>query len=287
MSKLICIPSRNRVELIPQSRGVWRFFDNTEDMKVLVCASEEKAYAEYLSEDVIFPVADNKTIADKRQYALELAIRLNKTHLFIIDDDIILRYYDKTLPSKYRLNPDIFKQYHLDAMMNELQNICGEKYPIVGLPNKQASQDIKYTYEKNRPIIRFVCYHVPTLKKEGLQINKLGVPFMSDRYALLYMLSRGYRSLTVNKWCIDDLGTNKKGGCSETRTAELQSESAKRLLAEFPRYVELKHKNNGLWTEDRIDCTLRLAKTLDEEEVRMVPRNLIEEEFHVGNKANY
>jgi len=272
----ISIPSRNRIHLIEKRIGIWKHIDPFSFnylYEIIVRESEASDYRKAVDNYApVFVVPDDSTIADKRQKCFDIAKENFTEYLFIIDDDINLYFRDENLSSKYTSrHEDFIANDCFNKILYESIQLCNEEYPIVGLPLKLGSQGIKYMFPKNIPIIRFVCYHVPTLIKEGIKINEMPVPFMSDRYVQLKLLSKGYKSLSNARWCCGDPGTGYKGGCSETRTVEAQSESAKQLCKEFPGYVDLKIKNNGLWDEERLDCTIDWKRFLPEGEEPYIP----------------
>lgn len=276
---MIGIPSREREFLIKERRGIWKHIDpEVKDLSVHLSILE-KEYASYrnvkYSGNIILNQYNN--IAEKRQKLLSLALLNKVEYLFIIDDDVSFYYRDENLSSKYTSKHEVFvKKDHFNRLLYECISLCSEKFPIVGLPLKQGSFGLKYMFSKNIPIIRFVCYHVPTLKKEIIRFDtlfkKYGAIFMSDRYAQLALIDKGYRTLSNCRYCVGDQGTNYKGGCSITRNSENQSLSAEALMLEFPNLVSLKWKEDGLWGVRRKDCKINWKKFLSEKELKYLPK---------------
>ena len=182
-------------------------------------------------------------------------------------------YFRKeSLSSKYTNKYDeLMELGTVDKMLLESILMCGETYPITGFPLKQASNNAKYAFEKNKQIIHIQCYHIPTLLKEDVHHDGMGVVGMSDRWVQLSLHKKGYRTLTNCRYAIGDAGTGQPGGCTVFRTAELVSEAAKAIHRNFPQVVELKIKDNGIWDVPRWDCTIYLKKYLDEGELKYVP----------------
>lgn len=289
---LIGIPSRGREFMIEKGTGIWKYFKNSNpySLSLIVREDESKRYYDKI-EDIyeftngnfmcsITSVPDKYNIAQKRQSFLEIAKANKIDYLFIIDDDVDFYYRDESLSSKYTNRyKDLMEKDTVNKILWESIQLCNKKYPIVGLPLKQGSQGRKYAFEKNVPIIRFVCYHVPTLIKEEIKITGLETDFMSDRYVQLKVLNQGYRSLTNCRYAVGDMGTGYKGGCSTTRTVELQKEAAKKLCKTFPKYVKLKIKENGLWNEKRLDCKIDWKGFLDKEELKYLPAKEVMKEW--------
>lgn len=276
----IGIPSRKRSNKITNKRGVWKYLDSRYPYSVhLVIRTEEIGeYSKSLSK---FPgaldleinmVKDDYNISQKRNVLIGIAKTLLVDYLFIIDDDVCFYYRDEKLSSKYTSKHETFLSKDcFNKILYESIKLCSEKFPIVGLPLKQGSFGLKYMFPKNIPIIRFVCYHVPTLIKENINATTMKTPFMSDRYVHLSLLNRGYSSLSNARYCVGDSGTGKPGGCQETRTVELQSEAAKKLQSLFPDYVSLKVKKDGHWNEERLDCVISWKKFLRNSKLPYIP----------------
>jgi len=282
---MIGVPSRERSSMIRERKGLWLHTEPIGSYPVRVCVreSEMKDY-----EDMVpaFSVPDSFTIANKRQRLMEYAIHSVYEFLFIIDDDVSLYYRDENLSSKYTSKRETFQAEDcFNRILYEAIMLCGEKAPIIGLPLKLGSFGLKWKFPKNIPVIRFVCYHVPTLVKENIKMDGMGTVFMSDRFTHLSLLSKGYYSLSNCGYAVGDQGTGYKGGCSITRTVELQSASAIALRDTFPNHVELKIKNNGLWDAERLDCRISWRKFLKEGESNFIPteegKNIIEREGYV------
>lgn len=275
-SYMIGVPSRDRSFMIGKKTGVWKYLSEDYPLCLVVRESEAQGYHVALTTEFsvgcVKLVMDDATIAVKRNGLIEEAIRRGVDHLFILDDDVALYFRDENLSSKYTSRAEDFERMEaFDRILYECICLCNEKYPIVGLPLKQGSFNLLYTFPKNIPIIRFVCYHIPTLKKEGIKATGLNTTFMSDRFVHLSLLQKGYMGLSNCRWCVGDPGTGYRGGCSITRTVNLQEEAAKLLTQAFPEAVTLKMKENGLWSERRLDCSIKWKHYLPEGEQGWIP----------------
>lgn len=277
---MIGIPSRKRAFMIKTRRGFWRHFKPGSTKKypitMVVREEEKEEYSKTILEEGLYveiaSIKDDATIAEKRDFLIQEAIRKQKEYLFIADDDISIYYREESLSSKYSCKlEEVFKRETFDNALYECIKLCNETYPLVGFPLKQGSFALKYMFPKNIQILHFVCYHVPTLKKEGIRATGLNTTFMSDRYVELSLLEKGYMSLGNCRFCIGDINTGYKGGCSETRTVELQEKAAHKLCERFPEHVSLKRKENGFWDEPRYDCTILWKKFLKEGESKFIP----------------
>jgi hypothetical protein len=274
---MIVIASREREFMIEKETGFWRYLKYGLyrcPLSLMVREKESKNYYDALRnkedkrwEIPIISVPNEFNLADKRQAMLKIAEREKVDHLIMIDDDIVFSYRDDDLDSKYGSKIEMFEDGSiLEDIVTRSIVFCNEKYPMTGFPLRQGANGRKYAYEKNSPIIRYMCFHVPTLLKEEIRFDGLKTPFMSDRYAQLALIDKGYRTITICLYAVDDYGTGYKGGSEKTRTPELQSKSAHNLKHKFPNLVELKTKSNGHWKEERIDCNLKLKRALNEGE---------------------
>jgi hypothetical protein len=271
----IGIPSRERSFLINKRAGVYKYLYNRDyTYNYFIREEEREAYISALqSFKNIIAVPDDFNIAEKRNDILEYAIKKYIKYLFIIDDDIRISFRDETLTSKYSCRFEEFQARDIfSKLLYESIKFCDESYPIVGIPLRQGSFKLKYMFSINTPIIRFVCYHVPTLVKENLKITGLDTIFMSDRYIQLALLSKGYKSISNGCYSVDDPGTGYKGGCSIVRTVEKQTEAAIKLKKLYPDHIKLKEKSNSaIWKESRIDCKINWKGFLQEVERTYIP----------------
>lgn len=281
---IIGVPSRQRSDMVANKKGIWKYFEPTnEKIKVFIREEELEEYNKYLPLERLRLVNNDINIAQKRSAIYEYAKENGFEHLFIIDDDVDFYQRDESLSSKYTNRKELLDQMDtVNNVIKESLQLCGPEFPLVGLPIKQGSHTRKYMFEKNCPIIRFVCYHMPTLISEDVKVTGLGEVFMSDRYVQLYMMDKGYSTLTNCRYAIGDLGTNYRGGCSETRTVILQSQAARALRKRFPQNVQLKVKSDGLWTEQRLDCQIFWKRFLDKEELRYLPMEKAEGKYGIS-----
>ena len=277
---MIGVASRGRPNFLSLPfKGTWRYFNPEHEHLVLFVRQCEKAdYMNGPSNPNIYIVSNETMIADKRQMILDYAQRSGYEYLFMADDDLLLDHRRDDDYSKFKANYEVPEKNN--DLIETCLRICGPKYPIVNPRIRFHADTAKYRYEKNSPAIRFVCYHVPTLTKEGIRCNGLGERFMFDRYIQNTMLSKGYRTIALGQFCVGDYGTGKKGGCEEIRNPKTHSDSAKAMVKLFPN-VKLKVKTNGLWDEPRYDCIQYLKKYLDPGELPYVPKEEMEEGWDV------
>jgi len=273
----IFVPSRARKDFIEKRIGVWRYISKENPQYPFKLVLREKEIDDYYSVGYagkILTVLNSSSIADKRQAIIDFCIQKEIKYAVVIDDDVSFHYRDENLSSKYTSKfEEIVKRNIVDKILYESLQLCGEKYPLIGLPLKQGSFGLKYTFPKNIPIIRFACYCIPIIKKEKIFANGLNSPIMEDRYLQLSLLNKGYRSLSNCRYAVEDMGSNIRGGCSVTRTIEIQNNAARELTKSFSNYVKLKVKDDGHWKERRLDCRISWKKFLKANELPYLPKS--------------
>lgn len=244
---MIGIPTRGRHDHIKGRKGVWRYLDKGYPTVLAVRESEEVNYQWALADSEVFPhvtvglVSDESSICSKRKGLMDEAIRRGVEYLFIIDDNTTFSYRDDLLPSKYCSKlPDIERMEVFDRILYESLCLCGDVYPIVGLPLRKSGFNVTYIFQKNIPITKFVCYHVPTFMKEEIEINGLGMSYLSDRYVQLSLLEKGYASLSNCRFMVGESETVPMGDL------ELRYEADKALKTRFPEAVTLKRGEGGV-----------------------------------------
>lgn len=212
-----------------------------------------------------------QTIAEKKHWIVNYCLVHNINKAILLDDDLIFGVRREDDKTKIRPATDT----DVRIMTKMMYDICSPEYPMIHPLMRFMFNNNKYAYAKNRPAIRAVCIHTPTLLKEEIRYDGLTTPFMSDRYMQLSLLEKGYTTIGLGKYCVDDSGTNTPGGCAEYRTPLLQSDAATFLFKRFKPNITLKYKNNGNWSERRLDCTIYWNKYT--KGLKYVPKQAMEE----------
>lgn len=288
---LIAIPSRDREFFLKNGTGVWRSFNRPPQEYPLILVireKEKKNYDPYYKGEYLLTRNNNIDITITRQMILDYAIEKGYEYLIMMDDDIILYYRDENLSSKYTSKlEELYTNNVLDNIIYDSIKLTNKDFPLTGIPMKQGSFSCKYMFEKNRVIIRYVCYHIPTWAKEGVRCDDLldgNIGVMEDYFVQLTWIKKGYKTLSNCKWAVGDYATGYKGGCNATRTLDVQNSSAKMIKKLFPDLAILKVKTDGKqnWKEDRLDVSLRLKVPLKEKgELSYIPKKEVEEKYGI------
>jgi len=270
ISYRIVIPSRARSGMLRDNRGVWKYVDK--DKHFLQVYVREEEYDDYGGDNSPVPLirVDNEySTLEKRKFALVSAHRDGIEFLVFLDDDIVVGFRKEEWPSKYcNKKEEVLSNEVFDKMLVESIGLCCGSIPLVGFPMRQVGFVLSgdNPFYKTQPIIRFACYHTPTMIREGLHEKDLGAPYMCDRFFQLSLLDKGYMTITNARYSVDDSGTGALGGCQVTRTVDLQNKSAMNLRERFPSRIELKTKSNGSWIGPRWDCKIKWSSFLQKTE---------------------
>jgi len=196
-------------------------------------------------------------IPQTRDEMLRIAYEIGYKKLIMIDDDLRLDY--KPNSRKYiRMTGN--NKIYFRAMIESMLELCESANPVVGITARQFSDTKTAVYERNSRIIQVYCWDLKTvIEKANISFSEIGIPFMTDYYVIIRLLTLGYGNIILNRWCRDDR-TQIPGGCAETRTAKSQSQCALKLAKAFPSIVTPYWKTSGTWNEKRINVRVAWRK---------------------------
>lgn len=261
---LVAIATYKRANLYPAS-GIFRYLPYIPEnfhvnLFIKNLPSEIDSYGSIPYEQCAI---DYNYLSELRQTIIKYAIDNTYSHLILIDDDVSFAFKDI---NRYSLCPMANNVSMIDLMFKDLVHYCGAQvYPITHPHIRFGSHENLDTFLLNRKAIRCVCYSVPVLSYLELDTDPVlfDIKNMSDYYIQLKVLEKGYKSLCLNSYTVDDNGTGTVGGCSEYRTPELQTTSAEILSATF-RHVKLRKKESGYFDKPYYDVTINWSKYLKE-----------------------
>lgn len=251
---IIAIPTYKRSDILIKRVGPLQIIpaDMMNNTYLFVREEELEAYlpvAEHFGCGVLPVFIDpDAGIPETRDAILEHCIGKGIEYLIMMDDDLKLAVHDltKTKANYYTMDESMFK-----LMILDLLHYTDESNILTGITARQFSNVRTTTLTRNNRIIQLYCMHMPTIAAQGFHFT-YGAPFITDYYFVLSMLVKGYTNIILNEYTRDDKA-NAPGGCSEMRTVENQNKSAVMLYKQFPEVVRLVQKNNGTWTEPRIN----------------------------------
>jgi len=117
-------------------------------------------------------------------------------------------------------------------------------------------------------MIRLIMVRIQTYAEHNIRTDSIPTETMSDRWLYLQFILRGWKSVMINQYVVDDQGTNVKGGCSLWRNVEHQNSAAIFFYNRFKEYdwIKLRTKTSGEWKEKRLDVTIRWSRFLATDE---------------------
>ena len=251
---IIGIPSYKRSDILIKKVGPLQIIppDMMDNTYLFVREEEMEAYlpvAEHFGCGLLpLQLTEEQGIPETRDAILEYCGEEGIEYLIMMDDDLKLAIHDlnKTKANYYTMDHNMF---HM--MIMDLLGHTDEYNILTGITARQFSNVRTTPVTENNRIIQLYCMYIPTIIREGFKFT-YGAPFITDYYFVLSMLVKGYTNKVLNSYTRDDKA-NAPGGCSEMRTVENQNKSAVMLYKQFPEVVRLVQKNNGTWTEPRIN----------------------------------
>ncbi len=261
---IITIPSYKRAQILLNKPNTLDYLDDEllQKTKIVIRKNENKAYGKvfqkYINLSAQYIKDDIGGIVETRDIILSTSIILAYKKLIMIDDDIRFAYRPEMNGHYVMQSKQMFHQ-----MIDNMLESCTEEYPIVGITARQFSNKKIEQYSINERIIQVYCFHLPTIKETNIHFADTGIPFMTDYYFIIKMLTLGYKNLVLNRYTRDD-NMQMPGGCAETRTVDLCNESALGLYKLFPTIVKPYAKSNGTWGDRRINVRVSWKKAFNE-----------------------
>ncbi len=233
-----------------------RMLENT----TIVCQQEEAAHWEAYCgvmgcEHLVCPVYG---LSRKRQWLTEYFA--DKYPVIVLSDDDLRFAYRAHGMADTRLeqaDPAIVDRY-VNQLAGELMV---EGYGMAGFSSRSGNNRATERWELNNRALCIFAFSPRMFLNEGIRWDEMN--HMSDFYALLSVMVRGYDVFVFNEFCHDQGSSNAPGGCSLYRTPDSLKESAERLAKLFPLFVKTKQKEtaSGWWKgQPRTDVTIQWKK---------------------------
>ena len=241
----------------PDTQKTWgNLPDFVKEFTYLVCGEEEREIHESAGRQVWVHPEGFHRIAPKRQWIVE---NTSDQKIVMVDDDLSFRCRED---GSYKLRPmqdDDFRAM-FDSLEEELDN-----YAAVGV-SSQAGNNRSFPATILSPARMFTMYalRADTLLKENIRFDD--IPVMEDFHVALSLLRKGYPNAIVQSWCWSQSKSNAKGGCSEFRSSEVQTQAAIRLSELHAPFVTVVEKESKSWAGDlatRTDVRVAWKKALE------------------------
>ena len=267
---MIGIPSYKRAQYLMNRVNTLDHMEPWELERTLLFVREEEM-DEYLPvaekygcglQELMLPFPAKAGIPETRDAIFDYAIQNNYKNLIMIDDDIDFAY--KPDARKYITMTGQNRMYFRPMIETMLQS-CTPEVPVVGITARQFSQAKTSVFDYNTRIIQVYCWDMSVIEQMSIQFNQIEMPFMTDYYIILRLLTLGYKNICLNRWCRDDK-MQMPGGCAETRTAKVISSCALKLARTFPEIVKPYFKTGGTWGKKHIGVRVAWKKAYEQGE---------------------
>jgi hypothetical protein len=225
------------------------------DQTLLIIQNREKHL--YWGFPVFVLPDDVRDIATTRDAIVNLLYPAEK--IVMLDDDMDFAVRRTDDPTKLRKagREDLIKMFRqIDEHLNTFAH--------VGIASREGANRNTETLLYNTRMMRLLAYNTRAIKFHQLKFSKGGV--MCDFYMTLALLRRGYQNCILNEYAQNQRGgSNAPGGCSETRTMEVQASAALNLAIEFPYFVTVvKKQTKTAWQgQERLDVRIQWKRAYE------------------------
>jgi len=227
--------------------------DELRERTYLVCTRDEALLHADTLEGVQFVYAPPhvRNYSDKFKYLVELDDGNDKA--VIIDDDLkfSVPHMNESGDRRLKTLPD--QSYSIVVGFKQMEELLNDT-ALVSFHPRQMGHTKEPPYVENGKIVcvqginRALIEHVPDLNR---------FPILADVILNATLLSRGVGNKIITTLFIDWYPCQAPGGCSETRTLEIQAEACYWLQERFGPYIKAKEKEakNGWLGGKRVDFT--------------------------------
>lgn len=226
----------------------------------LVAYKDEARQYRELGCNVLEVPAGVKGIAAKRHWLVHEGHNLKKDgpSIIMLDDD--LRWYERRKDETDKF--EAAKPASIRRMFADVDKMLG-KHIHGAIAAREQGHSCADKYRFNTRPLRALAYNVATMRKLGIQFNRL--PFMEDFDVTLQLLRAGHSNFIVNGWVHNQSGSGAVGGCSTSRTPEKQAAAANKLAKLHPGFVKVVEKSTKTaWAESgmttRTDVVIQWKK---------------------------
>lgn len=202
---------------------------------IVVRPKEASLYRERLPKGVrvaILPEAV-RTIGETRQWIMDNA---KSPKLMMLDDDMTfyVRRTDDPTKIKTATVNDVERLY-------ERVKLQLDHNPAVGCIFRSGANrepDNRTIYATR--MLSLLAYRVKGFERVGARFDRL--PFMEDFDVTLTFLLAGEANAVICDFAQGHPGSNRPGGCTESRTVARQATAARALAKQYPHFVKLRKK---------------------------------------------
>jgi TET-associated glycosyltransferase-like protein len=270
---LIVIPSRGRAD--PSQQVTLRNFERLKikrDTLLAVPAAEYDRYCRIRFDGmrVVKVPGDVRGISETRAWIMtDLAIAEKQRYVCMMDDDLDFCWRPDMRDVRLSMADGPQTTGLLDVLEGWLKR---EQLVHVGVSARQNNHQFPSASdvgENGEPrewreaarMMNMYAYDTQFLRKNGLKLGR--IPVMEDFDLTLQLLRMGVPNRVSYRWCWNQRGSGKIGGCSTYRTAEMQADAARKLAEWHGDFVRLKiktsKKGSGSWEgmKERLDVNVQ------------------------------
>lgn len=180
-------------------------------------------------------------------------------YIVLSDDDLRFAYRQNGMgdPTLIQAPPEVVQNY-VEELIGYMETL---ELGMGGFSARSGNNRHTETFELNTRALCIFAYPPQMFLDYGIRWDDMN--HMSDFYALLSVMVRGFDVGVINSFCYDQGSSNAPGGCSLYRTPASLKESAERLASKFPQFVKTKVKEtqSGWWQgQARTDVTIQWKK---------------------------
>ena len=224
--------------------------------KLVVLVVYESEKDSFPGVNVMVVPPEVKGIAAKRQFIMENHDSAKfGPHVVMLDDDLRFFTRRKDDPTKFEKATD-------DDIIDMFNDIGTQllEFAHVGVLGREGGNRVTDQYVYNTRMMRVLAYDANIFRRLGIDFKRGGN--MCDFDTTLQLLRLGYANCVCCDWVQDQGTSNAPGGCSLTRTPEVQTTDAQRLHDNHPQFVKLVTKTTKTaWGgQERTDVQVQWKK---------------------------
>ncbi len=227
--------------------------------KAVLVVYEEEA-SKFGAQPILVCPSEVRGIAAKRQFIVDKHDHKRfGPQICMLDDD--LRFYKRRMDDLTKFEPasDLEKIDMFTTISFQLL-----RYSHVGVMGREGANRVTEPFTFCTRMMRILAYDVAICRKHKIDFKRGGN--MCDFDATLQLLELGLANCVLAHWVQDQGSSNAPGGCSITRSLEVQSADARKLAEVHPKYVKLVEKTTKVaWGgATRLDVQVQWKKAYND-----------------------
>lgn len=209
-------------------------------IKVVIAVPSDQAdtYCNCYGNMVVpIPMVVKQTLPAQRQWCMEHFGGKYK-YIWLMDDD--LKFFHRKDGKLHQAHKE-----HIEVMF-ELVRLSLDFAPMVGISTRLGNNRVSAEFEEINRVTRCYAMDSAVYKSVGCRFDPIDYFVAEDFHVALCFLNKGYKNRILYSFAQEDGGSNKGGGCSLYRTAEVQKRTSLWMTANHPE-VRIKAKPSKNW----------------------------------------